>query len=198
MKALVRLIKWLIITAVALVVLGAAGTFSYLLYSDYQANKALTLRTSASDWRWQKDRGLGNRRSSDVQWRIREDGEYRMRRVYGNHKTIAWLTKNEDGTIVLHAGAYFLADCKEGTLIETSVTYSNDNTAILGCVKYDWGNELGILVQWDDVDLDGLPRWSRNYDGFEVDEDFSRTWDFQPAVRRLTLKSAKTVEEMTQ
>ena len=97
MKALVRLIKWLIITAVALAVLAVAGYFSYSLYSDAQANKALTERTNHSDWQWQKDEGLGNRRSSDVQWRIHEEFGYVMRRVYENHEVLVALTKNEDG-----------------------------------------------------------------------------------------------------
>ena len=196
MKALVRLIKWLIISAVALVVLTVAGYFSYSLYSDAQANKALTQMTGVSDWQWQKDRGLGNRRSSDVQWRIDGDNDYVMRRVYGNYKVAAWLTKNEDGTIVLHAGAYFLADCKEGTSIETSVTDRNGANFPLKCVGRDWGNALGTSVRWRDVDVDDLPRWSKNFDGFEVDEDFDGyEWDFQPAVRHLTLQSAKPTEE---
>lgn len=66
------------------------------------------------------------------------------------------------------------------------------------CSKTDWGNELTLAVSFLNTDLDDLPRWSENYDGFEVDADFSRTWDFQPAMRHLTLKSAKPTEEAEQ
>lgn len=194
MTALVRLIKWLIITAVALAVLAGAGTFSYLLYSDAQANKALTQRTSKTDWQWQRDKGLGNRRSSDVQWRIHEEFGYVMRRVYDDYEVLTGLRKNDDGAITLGANAIWLADCKEGTSIRTSGTYSTGEAFTLDCSKEDWGNELMIPMGWPDTDLDDLPRWSDNFDGFEVDEDFSRIWDFQPAVRHLTLQSAKPTE----
>ena len=199
MKALVRLIKWLIITAVALVVLAVAGYYGEALYSDAQADKALTERTGHSDWQWQKDRGLGNRRSSDVQWRIDTEHGYVMRRVYDNHEVLAGLIKNDDGEIQLNVNAIWLADCKEGTSIETSVTYTNGEAVSLGCFKQDWGNELWTSVTWSDVDVDDLPRWSKNYDGFEADEDFDGyEWDFQPAVRHLTLQSAKPKEETKQ
>ena len=194
MKALVRLIKWLIITAVALVALAVAGYYGEALYSDAQANKALTQMTSLSDWQWQKDRGLGGRRSSEVQWRIHEELGYVMRRVYGNHAVWVVLTKNEDGEIQLDVKAIWLADCKDGTSIKTSATYSTGETFTLKCSKKDWGNQLRTYASWHDVDLDNLFRWSKNLDGFEVDEDFSRTWDFQPAVRHLTLQSAKPTE----
>ena len=195
MKALVRLIKWLIITAVALVVLAVAGYYGEALYSDAQANKALTERTQYSDWQWQKDRGIGNRRSSDVHWRIYEDFGYTMRRVYADHQVATWLTKNEDGEIRLHAAAYWPADCEEGTSIETNATYFDGTPLTLWCRQKDWGNQLETGVGVSDADVDDLPRWSKNFDGFEVDEDFSRTWDFQPAVRHLTLQSAKPTEE---
>ena len=195
MKALVRLIKWLIITAVALVVLAVAGYYGEALYSDAQANKALTERTGHSDWQWQKDRGLGNRRSSDVQWRIDDDNDYVMRRVYDDHEVYAWLIKNEDGEIDLAASAYWPADCEEGTSIETSATDSNGTPFTLRCFKNDWGNVLRASVKWDDVDLDDLPHWSHNFDGFRVNENFdSYEWDFQPAVRHLTLQSAKPTQ----
>ena len=195
MKALVRLIKWLIITAVALVVLAVAGYYGEALYSDAQANKALTLRTQYSDWKWQKDRGLGNRRSSDVQWRSNEDSAYLMRRVYDDHKVIAFLRKTGDGAMEMNVLAYWLADCEEGTSIKTTATYSNGDAYSLECLGRDWGNELTTFVVGDEVDVNNLPRWSKDFDGFEVDEDFSRTWDFQPALRQLTLQSAKPKEE---
>ena len=53
-----------------------------------------------------------------------------MRRVYGDHEVLAWLTKNEDGAIVLEAHAYWPADCEEGTSIETSVTYTDGKPVI--------------------------------------------------------------------
>jgi hypothetical protein len=196
MNALVRLIKWLIITAVALVVLAVAGYFSYSLYSDAQANKALTERTNHSDWRWQKDRGPGKRRSSDVQWRSNEDGAYLMRRVYDDHRVIAFLTKTGDGAMDIYVGAHWLVDCEEGTSIKTSVTVKSGEHLHLECESKEWGNELTTAVVADEVDVNNLPRWSKNFDGFEVDEDFdSYEWDFQPAVRHLTLQSAKPTEE---
>ena len=193
-----KVFKWLIIIAVALAVLGAAGTFGYLLYSDAQANKALTLRTTASDWQWQRDRGLGNRRSSDVQWRIYEEEGYVMRRVYDDHKVYTHLRKTDDGAINLIGRVWFLADCEEGTSIETSATYSDGTPFTLGCFKTDWGNQLRTGAGFSDVDVDDLPSWSKNYEGFEVDESFSYPWDFQPAVRHLTLQSAKPTEETEQ
>jgi hypothetical protein len=194
MKALVRLIKWLIITAVALVVLAVAGYFSYSLYSDAQANKALTERTQYSDWQWQRDKGLGDRHSSDVQWRSNE-GAYLMRRVYDDHRVIAFPRKTGDGAMEINVLAYWPADCEEGTSIKTTATYSNGAPFTLRCYNQDWGNELATLMVAPDVDVDDLFRWSENFDGFEVDEDFSRTWDFQPALRHLTLQSAKPAEE---
>ena len=199
MKALVRLIKWLIITAVALAVLAVAGYFSYSLYSDAQANMALTERTNHSDWQWQNDRALGNRRSSDVQWRSNEDGAYLMRRVYDDHEVLAFLRKTGDGAMEIYVGAYWLVDCEEGTSIKTTVTYSNGDAYSLKCLGRDWGNQLTTFVVGDEVDVNNLPRWSKNFDGFEVDEDFdSYEWDFQPAVRHLTLQSAKPTEETEQ
>ena len=195
MKSLVKLIKWLIITAVALMVLAVAVFCSYALYSDAQANEALTLRTSVSDWQWQRAKGLGKRRSNDVQWHIDFMNYYAMRRVYDDHQVIAILRKNDDDTIGLNAYAYWTADCEDGTTIETSVTYSNGETVTLNCVKDDWGNSLWTGVSWSDVDVDVLPRWSENFDGFAVDENFRYTWDFQPALRHLTLKSAKNTEQ---
>ena len=196
MKALVRLIKWLIITAVALAVLGAAGTFSYLLYSDAQANKALTERTNHSDWQWQRDKGLGNRRSSDVQWRVSEEGIYDMRRVYGDDVVHAYLIKTEDGAIKLRMWAEWEANCEDSTSIETSVTFASGKPHTLKCKRNDWGTELWTGVERKNVDLDYLGSFSYNFDGFEVDEDFDGyEWDFQPAVRHLTLQSAKPREE---
>jgi hypothetical protein len=202
MKALVRLVKWLIITAVALVVLAVAGYFSYSLYSDAQAteadaqaNKALTERTNHSDWQWQNDKALGNRRSSDVQWRIDTEDGYVMRRVYDDHEVLAWLTKNEDGAIVLKAHAYWPADCEDGTSIKTSVTDKSGEHWYLKCESTEGGSYLRTGVSFKVRDLDNLFRWSRNYDGFEVDETLSYPWDLQPAVRHLTLQSAKTTEE---
>ena len=192
MKALVRLIKWLIISAVALVVLAYAGLYGNLLYSDWKADYALTKRTAFSGWQWQKDKGLGNRRSSDVQWRIHEKRGYVMRRVYGDHQVMVHLSKTDDGAIGLVAAAYFVADCEKGTRIETSATYSDGDAYSLVCLPADWGNALGTSSIWDDTDLDDLPRWSQNFDGFKVNENFdSYEWDFQPAVRHLTLQSAK-------
>lgn len=199
MKALVRLIKWLIITAVVLAVLAVAGYFGNALYSDAQANEALTLRTSQSDWRWQKDKGLGNRRSSDVQWRINEENEYLMRRVYDDHQLLADLGKDANGSIKLLASAYWPTNCEDGTSIETSATASDGTAFTLYCIEYDWGNELATVTWWNDVDLDDLPRWSVNFDGFKVNEDFDDyAWDFQPAMRHLTLQSAKPREEAEQ
>ena len=85
------------------------------LYSDAQANKALSQITHVSDWQWQKDTGLGNRRSSHVQWRIDKDNDYVMRRVYDDHRVWAHLSKNEDGAIELHTSALWIADCEDGT-----------------------------------------------------------------------------------
>lgn len=198
MKALVRLIKWLIIITLALAVLTVAGYFSYSLYSDAQANKPLTLRTGASDWQWQNNKSLGNRRSSDVQWRI-EDDTHRLRRVYGNHTVVAWLTKNEDGAINLVTEVFWLVDCTDGTSTETSATYANGDKVSLECVEQDWGNELAASGVWGGVDVDDLPLWSDNLDGFEVDEDFGGyAWNFRPALRHLTLQSAKRTEETEQ
>lgn len=198
MKSLVKLIKWLIITAVALTVLAVAVFWSYALYSDAQANEALTLRTKRTDWQWQRDIGLGKRRSTDVQWRISEEHGYTMRRVYDDHEVVASLEKNDDGTIKLGLAAFWPADCKEGTAIETSATYSDGKAYTLRCLEADWGNSLATLVFFNDVDLDDLPQWSQNFDGFAVDENFRYAWDFQPAMRHLTLKSAKTSEEAKQ
>ena len=61
--------------------LAVAGYYGNALYSDAQANKALSQMTHVSGWQWQKDKGLGNRRSSDVQWRIDTEDDYVMRRV---------------------------------------------------------------------------------------------------------------------
>lgn len=192
MKALVRVMKWLIITAAALAVLPVAGYFGYVLYLDYQANKALTLRTSQSDWQWQKERELGYRRSSDVQWEITEEIGYHMRRVYDDRDVYARLVRDDDGALKLKAFVSWPIDCEDGTSIETSVTDSVGNSFDLMCLKLDWGNRLSIGVEWNDVDLDDLPRWSNNFDGFKVSEDFDDyAWDFQPALRHLTLQSAK-------
>ena len=197
MKALVRLIKWLIITAVALAVLGAAGYFSLSSYLDAEASKALTLRTKHSDWQWQRSKELGNRRSSDVQWRIDEDGVYVMRRVYDDHQVVTNLIKNEDGAIRLEAWSYWLADCEDGTSIITTVTDGNGEHWDLKCASKEWGNELRAGGGWSDVNLDDLPSWSKNFDGFKVNENFYNRyeWDFQRAVRHLTLQSAKPTEE---
>ena len=64
---------------------------------------------------------------------------------------------------------------------------------MLKCSEEDWGSQLEIWVGYPDVDVNNLPRWRTNYDGFEVDEDFSNqwAWDFQPAIRHLTLQSAE-------
>jgi hypothetical protein len=195
MKALVRLIKWLIITAVALGVLIAAGLYGNALYSGYLANKALTLRTGVSDWQWQKDKSYGDTDADDVQWRISEEFGYVMRRVYGDHEVAARLSKTEDGKLKLHAQAYWQAGCVEDTSIETSVTYDDGLDVTLTCLKQDWGNELTTAVVFSDVTLYNLPTWYRNFDGFEVNEDFDGyVWDFQPAVRHLTLQSAKPTE----
>jgi len=192
MKALVRVMKWLIITAAALAVLPVAGYFGYLLYLDYQANKALTLRTDISDWQWQKERELGYRRSSDVQLITPEVIGYLMRRVYDDRVVYARLMRGDDGALKLRANVSWPIDCEYGTSIETSVTDSVGNSFDLMYLKWDWGNELSISVVWNDVDLDDLPHWSRNFDGFKVSEDFDDyAWDFQPALRHLTLQSAK-------
>ena len=196
MIALVKLFKWLIITALALAVLAVAGYFSYLLYSDAQANKALTHQTNSSDWQWQRNKGMGARRFSNVQWLINETGRYVMRRVYDDHQVVAVLAKTEDGAITLISFASWLADCEDGMTIETSVTDIAGEAFTLSCSETDWGSSLGLTVNWSDWELDDLPRWSENFDGFEVDEDFdSYVWDFQPAMRQLTLQSAKTTEE---
>jgi hypothetical protein len=51
-------------------------------------------------------------------------------------------------------------------------------------------------VVWSNRDLDNLHRWADNFDGFEVDENFDGyAWNFQPAVRHLTLQGAKPTEE---
>ena len=193
-----KVFKWLIITAVALVALAYAGNYGNSLYSDYQADKALTKRTGVSDWQWhwQRDKGLGNRHSSDVQWRISEKDAYLLRRVYGNHEVRVILKRNEDSEVSLTAAALWDADCEDGTNIETSATDGEGSPYLLRCREQDWGNALVAFAVWNNVDVNDLPRWSKNFDGFEVDEEFdSYEWDFQPAVRHLTLQSAKPKEE---
>ena len=196
MEAFIRLTKWVLITGAALVVLVVVGYFSNAVYSDYQTNKALTLRTNHSDWQWQRDGRLGDRSSTAVQWRINDEGDYTMRRVYDEYRVVVSLRKNQDSAIELIARVYWPADCEKDSSIKTSVTDQDDKYWHLKCIENDWGNELSLGSGWGDFHLSRLPVWSKNYDGFEIYEDFnSYLWNFQPALRQLTLRSAKRIEE---
>ena len=120
----------------------------------------------------------------DVQY-APHNGSMRLRKVKSeDHVVIAHL--DEEG---FHASAYWKTDCEEGTEIETSKTYSDGSTAMLYCDRW-YGDSTWIEkgVQWSD--RDEPLKWTVDYDGFEVSEDF-RDWDWTKARQYATLQKAK-------
>ena len=103
-----------------------------------------------------------------------------------DHVVEAWL--DEDG---FHAIAYWKVDCEVGSEIETSKTYSDGSPQMLECVRHDNGTWLVLGVLWRD--RDEPLSLTRDYDGFEVSEDF-REWDWTKAKQYATLQKAKPAD----
>ena len=192
MSKVVNLIKWLLKACVVLAVLGGAALLAFYLYEQYQleqrgreAQKSLSLYTDANDWQWLKEKELSERRSSDVQWRIDEDNEYWLRRVYDGHWVEATITRGEDSELELAAYAYWQVECEEGSEVSTSAFGGFSLT----CFHKNWGSYLRTGVIMSGFEVGDLPTWDVDYDGFPVNEYFGgSSWNFDAAIRHLTLQ----------
>ena len=122
----------------------------------------------------------------DVQ-HVPRNGSMRLRKVKSEgHVVHAWL--DEDG---FNTYAYWKADCEQGTEIETSETYSDGSPVILRCQRHGGYTWLYKGSLWSDRDEPVW--WSRDYDGFKVNEDFSE-WDWTKAEQYATLQKAKPAD----
>lgn len=202
MNKLVNLIKWLLKASVVLAVLGALSLFAFYLYEQYQlghrgreAEKSLSLYTDASDWHWFEEKELGERSSSDVQWRIDEDNEYWLRRVYDGHWVKATITRGEDSELELRAYAYWQVECEAGSEVGMSLKDKSGKALTLRCKQEDWGSYLYAGAIWHEVEVGDLPTWNVDYDGFRVYADFDGSrWNFDAAMRHLTLQALSVPE----
>ena len=185
MSKLVNLIKWRLKASGVLAVLGALSFLAFYLYKQYEAQKSLSLYTEASDWQWLDERGLEIRPRSDVQWRIDEDNEYWLRRVYDGHWVEATITRGEDSELELAAYAYWQVECEEGSEVSTSAFGGFSLT----CFHKNWGSYLRTGVIMSGFEVGDLPTWDVDYDGFPVNEYFGgSSWNFDAAIRHLTLQ----------
>ena len=183
LKATIKLFLWLALSVVVV-------SLFYGFYNSVTANQALTLHTVHDDWQWQRSRDWWSKEPSDAQWRIDFEGDYILRRVYPSKSVTAWLHRDDDGKIGLRANVRFFVDCSEGTSVVTDVVDREGNAFELRCQNFDGRTALYVGATWNQVDMENLPTWDRNFGGFEVEEDFdfSWRWDFKPALRQLTLK----------
>lgn len=213
-----KLAKWLVIIALTLAALTVAGVFAITKYEQAKSeerrakiDESLTKwatpsfvtddghRVDHGSWEWVGSYPV----STSVQKRAsvitlddgRTDTRMYLRRVYHDHWVRARVFREEDNTLSLAADVRFPVDCKVDAEVETSVTYSNGDPFTLTCKESRSGyTYLTTQVYWDDVEMDDLPIWSDDFDGFAVSERFN-TWDFTEQLKYQTLNRLKVPSE---
>lgn len=131
-------------------------------------------------WGWQYLNG------GSVQYAPR-NGSMFLRKVESKEHVVSAML-NEDG---FQARAFWKTDCEEGTVIETSKTYSSGEVKILRCERH--GDSTWIVAGTIWKTRDEPLNWTVDFDGFKVDANF-RDWDWTKAKQYATLQKAKPAD----
>ena len=124
----------------------------------------------------------------DVQYKAGD--EYMLLRKVKADDHVVVGSINEGGEF--GTAAFWKVDCKEGTQIESSLTYGDYTPVELDCVTFGSETWLYVYFFWTTA-RDEAPYWAADFDGFAVDEDFS-TWDWTKVRQHATLQRAKMPE----
>ena len=133
--------------------------------------------TYATNYRW------SYLNDGSVQYRVNNASQMYLRQIRSDdHIVLAYM--DEKG---FHAIAYWKAPCEVGKEIPLSITDRDGEAFPLQCTRLDGLTWANVGVMWS---AGSEPRhWVKDYDGFEVDVNFSY-WDWSKARQYATLQKA--------
>ena len=141
-----------------------------------QAKRDAQLTYATNSWRW------SYLNDGNVQYHVSDNQMYLRQIRSDDHFVRAHM--NEKG---FHAAAFWKAPCEVGKEIPLSITDRDGEAFPLQCTRLDGLTWANVGVMWS---AGSEPRhWVKDYDGFEVDVNFSY-WDWSKARQYATLQKA--------